>query len=145
MNGSTVIKDRWIAYGVFRFALGVNIFIHGIARIYGSGPRDFASKTAQSFLSTFLPAWSVFAFLIVLPFVETVLGALIAMGLLTRWSLIVGSLVMVLLIFGTALRGDWATVGVQMIYSISYYLLLCQLDRNRLSLDTRLSRTPREV
>jgi len=77
--------------------------------------------------------------------VETVLGALIAMGLFTRWSLVVGSLVMVLLIFGTALHSDWATVGTQMIYSISYYLLLSYLDRNGLSLDTLLSRKGRKV
>jgi uncharacterized membrane protein YphA (DoxX/SURF4 family) len=93
------MKGRWIAYAIFRLALGVNIFIHGVVRISGSGVHDFASKTTQSFLPTFLPIWSVFAFLIVLPFVEAALGALIALGLLTKWSLIAGSLLMVLLIF----------------------------------------------
>jgi thiosulfate dehydrogenase [quinone] large subunit len=145
MLGSIVIRDRCIAYGIFRFALGVNIFIHGIVRIFGSGPKDFASKTTQSFLPTLLPMWLVFGFLVVLPFVETALGALIAMGLFTRWSLIVGGLLMVLLIFGNALRSDWATVGVQMIYSISYYLLLSHLGRNGLSLDALLSGRSREA
>ena len=145
MYGSDKIRDHWIAYGIFRLALGINIFTHGIVRIFGSGPRDFASKTAQAFLPTFLPPWLVFAFLIVLPFVETVLGALMALGLFTRWSLILGSLVIVLLIFGTALRSDWATVGLQMIYSISYYFLLSHLGRNVLSLDTLLSRKGREA
>jgi thiosulfate dehydrogenase [quinone] large subunit len=42
---------------------------------------------------------------------------------------------MVLLIFGTALRSDWATLGVQMIYSITYYLLLSHLRQNEFSVD----------
>jgi thiosulfate dehydrogenase [quinone] large subunit len=129
------MKDRWTAYAIFRLALGVNIFIHGVVRISGSGAHEFASKTTQSFLPTFLPIWSVFAFLIVLPFVEAALGALMALGLLTKWSLVAGSLLMVLLIFGTALRSDWATLGVQMIYSITYYLLLSHLRQNELSVD----------
>jgi thiosulfate dehydrogenase (quinone) large subunit len=92
------MKGRWIAYAIFRLALGENIFIHGVVRISGSGVHDFASKATQSFFPTFLPIWSVLAFLIVLPFVEAALGALMALGLLTKWSLIAGSLLMVLLI-----------------------------------------------
>jgi thiosulfate dehydrogenase [quinone] large subunit len=140
MKGSHETNDHWIAYGIFRLALGVNIFIHGVVRIFGLGVHDFATKTAQSFPPTVLPTWSIFAFLILLPFVEAVLGALIAIGLFTRWALITGSIVMVLLILGTALRSDWATVGVQMIYSITYYILSSHLERNRLSLDSLLLR-----
>lgn len=138
--GLTEMKDGQSAYAIFRLAMGVNIFIHGVVRIGGSGVHDFASKTAQSFLPTFLPGWSVFAFLIVLPFAEATLGALMALGLFTKWSLIAGNLLMVLLILGTALRSDWTTLGVQMIYSIAYYLLLSHINRNRLSLDALLFR-----
>jgi thiosulfate dehydrogenase [quinone] large subunit len=134
------MRDRQTAYAIFRLAMGVNIFIHGVVRIFGSGVQDFASKTAQSFLPTFLPNWSVFGFLIVLPFAEAVLGVLMALGVFTKWSLIAGNLLMVLLILGTALRSDWATVGVQMIYSMAYYLLLSNVRQNELSLDALLFR-----
>jgi thiosulfate dehydrogenase (quinone) large subunit len=63
------------------------------------------------------------------------LGPLIALGLFTKWSLLAGSLLMALLIFGTALRSDWATPGVQMVYAIVYYLVLSHLRRNELPLD----------
>jgi thiosulfate dehydrogenase [quinone] large subunit len=134
------MRDRQTAYAIFRLAMGVNIFVHGVVRIFGSGVHDFASKTAQSFLPTFLPSWSVFGFLIVLPFAEAASGAFMALGLFTKWSLIAGNLLMVLLILGTALRSDWATVGVQMIYSMAYYLLLSNVRQNDLSLDALLFR-----
>jgi thiosulfate dehydrogenase (quinone) large subunit len=35
------------------------------------------------------------------------------------------------LVFGTAMRSDWNTVGVQMIYAITYYLLLVNSCDNR--------------
>jgi hypothetical protein len=43
---------------------------------------------------------------------------------------------MICLIFGTALQSDWTTVGVQMICSIGYYLLLFYRRYNVISLDS---------
>jgi len=76
----------------------------------------------------------------VLPFAETILGAFITLGLLTRWALTVGGLLMTALVFGTALRSDWSTVGIQMIYAITYYLLLTNLINDYFSLDNLLRR-----
>src|SRR5579859_1215596 len=87
-----------------------------------------------------LPSGLVHAFLTVLPFAELILGALITVGLFTRWALALGGLLMTALIFGTALRNDWPTVGIQMIYSITYYLLLVNRNQNRFSLDTLFHR-----
>jgi hypothetical protein len=36
------------------------------------------------------------------------------------------------------MRSDWNTVGVQMIYAITYYLLLVNRADDRFSLDTAL-------
>jgi hypothetical protein len=44
------------------------------------------------------------------------------------------------LVFGTALRSDWNTVGVQMIYAITYYFLLVHRSSDRFSLDTLLEK-----
>lgn len=130
--------DRQLAYLVFRLTLGINILVHGAGRIFGPGAEAFATTTAAEFTKTALPAGLVYAFLVVLPFAELVLGGLLAMGLFTRWALTLGGLMITALVFGTAMRSDWNTVGVQMIYAIAFYLLLVNRSANRFSLDALL-------
>ncbi len=127
--------DRQLAFLVFRLTLGINILVHGAGRIFGPGAESYATTTAAEFTKTALPAGLVHAFLLVLPFVEAVLGALTTLGLFTRWALALGALMIAVLVFGTAMRSDWNTVGVQMIYAITYYLLLANRSQNRFSLD----------
>ena len=74
-------------------------------------------------------------FLTILPFAEFILGALIVAGLFTRWALTLGGLLITVLILGTALRSDWPTVGIQTIYSITYYFLLLHRADNGFSPD----------
>jgi thiosulfate dehydrogenase [quinone] large subunit len=136
-NNSTTL-DRQLAYVVFRLTLGINILIHGAGRIFGPGADAFASTTGVEFSKTPLPAGMVHAFLIVVPFAELVLGALTTLGLLTRWTLTLGALLITALVFGTAIRSDWNTVSIQMIYAITYYLLLVNRSDNRFSLDALL-------
>ena len=130
--------DRKLAYIVFRISLGINLLIHGASRFLGPGVGEFASKTTTEFIGTPLPTGLVRAFLAVLPFAEFILGNLITLGLFTRLALIFGGLLITALIFGTALRNDWTTVGIQMIYAITYYLLLLNRADNAFSLDTLL-------
>jgi thiosulfate dehydrogenase [quinone] large subunit len=132
--------DRQLAYAVFRLTLGINILVHGAGRIFGPGAEAFATTTAAEFSKTALPAGLVHAFLFVLPFAELVLGALTTLGLFTRWALTLGGLMIATLVFGTAMRSDWNTVGVQMIYAITYYFLLVHRASNRFSLDTLLEK-----
>ncbi|HTC34147.1 MAG TPA: DoxX family membrane protein [Bryobacteraceae bacterium] len=127
--------DRQLAYVIFRLTLGINILVHGAGRIFGPGAEAFASTTGAEFSKTALPAGLVYAFLVVLPFAELVLGALTTLGLFTRWTLALGGLMIAVLVFGTAMRSDWNTVGVQMIYAITYYLLLVNRSENRFSVD----------
>ena len=131
----SVVFDRKLAYVVFRLSLGINILIHGTSRIFGSGVEVFASKTMSEFAGSPLPSGLLHAFLTALPFAEFILGVLITVGLFTRWALTLGSLLITALIFGTALRSDWPTVGIQMIYSITYYILLLNRADNGFSLD----------
>ena len=134
---SSAHLDRKLAYVVFRLSLGINLLTHGAGRFLGPDVEAFSSKTTAEFAGTPLPVGLVHAFLAVLPFAEFVLGCLIALGLFTRWALTVGGLLITALIFGTALRSDWTTVGIQMIYAITYYLLLLNRADNAFSLDTR--------
>jgi thiosulfate dehydrogenase [quinone] large subunit len=137
---TSVVFDRKLAYAVFRLSLGINILIHGITRIVGPGVAAFASKTMSEFAGSPLPLGLVQAFLTVLPFAEFILGALITVGLFTRWALTLGGLLITSLIFGTALRNDWPTVGIQMIYSITYYMLLLNRADDGFSLDALFRR-----
>ncbi|MGD0134002.1 MAG: DoxX family membrane protein [Bryobacteraceae bacterium] len=139
-DASPVALDRQLAYAVFRLTLGINILVHGAGRIFGPGAEAFATTTAAEFSKTALPAGLVHAFLFVLPFAELVLGTLTTLGLFTRWALTLGGLMIATLVFGTALRSDWNTVGVQMIYAITYYFLLVHRSSDRFSLDTLLEK-----
>jgi thiosulfate dehydrogenase (quinone) large subunit len=135
----TTALDGQLAYLVFRLTLGISILVHGAGRIFGPGAAAFATTMAAEFPKTALPAGLVRAFLVVVPFAELVLGALVTLGLFTRWALALGGLLITALVFGTGMRSDWTTVGVQMIYAIAYYLLLANRVGNRFSLDALLS------
>lgn len=140
MTPTTASKtlDRELAYVVFRLTLGINILVHGAGRIFGPGAEAFASTTSAEFTKTALPAGMVQAFLVVVPFAELALGLLTTLGFFTRWALTLGGLLIAALVFGTAMRSNWTTVGVQMIYAITYYLLLVHRSANRFSLDALL-------
>ena len=117
-----------------RLTLGVNIFIHGINKVF-DGPEHFYDSIRPSFETTMLPLWSVHIVAWGLPFFEAALGLLITVGLFTRWALTVGGLVMTLLVFGTAVRNESLLLGTQMVYVVVYYLLLRDLRPNPYSLD----------
>jgi thiosulfate dehydrogenase [quinone] large subunit len=126
--------DEALGYGILRLTLGVNIFLHGATRLF-SGVGAFVSATVEQFSHTPLPEASVRIFATALPFLEAVVGFAILIGLWTRWALAGGALLMAALVFGTALRSDWTTVGIQMVYAVVYFLLLMFRAHDRFSLD----------
>ncbi len=130
--------DRQAAYAILRLCLGVNMLLHGAVRIPHLAA--FASGMTAQFQGTVLPGFAVKAFGLFLPFAEGLIGLLLVLGWRTRAALIAGGLFMVLLVTGTALRSDWPALGIQMIYSALYYLLLRDIPHNRFSLDARLGR-----
>lgn len=134
-------RNHSLAFAVFRLTLGINILIHGLTRVLGPGAAGFAAATQHQFDATLLPGGLVFVFLWAVPFVETILGLLTVIGLFTRWALVGGGLLISTLVFGTALRSDWASVGNQMIYAISYYLLLANCDHDAFSIDGLIERS----
>jgi thiosulfate dehydrogenase [quinone] large subunit len=136
MDSTTPLFDRRLAYGIFRLTMGVNMVIHGAGRIFGPGAGGFATAMEKGFTTTILPYGLVHNFLWFLPFAEAILGLLIMVGLLTRWGLALGGLLMTVLVIGTSLRSDWNTVFLQMFYVFLYYLLLAKIGENYFSLDT---------
>lgn len=134
------LNDLELAYALFRITLGVNIFGHGMVRIiyFGIGGLDaWVVEQAAAFEGHLLPMWSVHAFLYILPFIEVALGALTAIGLLTRQALVGGALLMFVLVFGNLTRQAWATVGNNMHYVLYYCLMIAALRYNRVAIDAR--------
>jgi uncharacterized membrane protein YphA (DoxX/SURF4 family) len=137
---SRALLDRRLAYLLLRLTLGINILLHGAVRLPALGA--FAAGMVQQFADTPLPAMAVRLFGLVLPFMETAIGLLLIVGLWTRWTLVAGGLLIVALVFGTALRSDWETLGIQMLYAIIYYLLLAARTYNYFALDTLRTKRP---
>jgi thiosulfate dehydrogenase (quinone) large subunit len=130
--------DRKVAYLLLRFTLGLSIFMHGLVRLPHLSA--FADGLAKLFAGTFLAAAIVYAFGVSLVFVETIVGLLILLGLWTRWSLLLGALTMAALVFGTALRSDWDTLAIQMLYAFIYSALIATREHNAYSVDAMIGR-----
>lgn len=138
-NAPTKFRRRGpaLAFLLMRLTLGLNICMHGLSRL-AAGP-VFANSLVPMFQNTALPVWSVHIFGLILPWAEAILGFLLLIGLCTSVVLLAGSLLILVLTFGTTLRQDWSTAGVQLIYAAIYAALLA-LDRwNDYSLDRLLS------
>ena len=124
-------NHKALAYGTFRFALGIVELMHGLVRLPMLA--GFAVGMAKQFQGTILPGWSVYGFGLVLPFLEGLIGLALILGVFTRWALAAASLLMSALIFGTCLRSDWTTVSIQMIYVIAFFIALFRLEHNHSS------------
>jgi thiosulfate dehydrogenase [quinone] large subunit len=140
-SAMTEEKDLWLrgaaqSYALLRVALGLNICLHGIVR-WAAGLRNFAESLLPMFQKSPLPAWSVYSFGCVLPIVEALVGFCVLFGFQTKRALISGSVLMLVLTFGSTLRQDWPTVGIQLMYSLVYSLLLAGTPVNYYSIDSR--------
>ena len=132
--------DRRLAYALLRLTLGINIFVHGAVRLPALG--TFVEGMVRQFADTPLPGVAVRLFALSLPFLEAGVGLLLIVGLWTRWALVAGALEIAALVFGTALRSDWETLGIQMLYAIIYYVLLAGRAYDYFALDTLRTKQP---
>jgi len=140
LNPSRIFSDASLAYGILRFAFGVNIFGHGFIRIV-NGTSVFAAWMLKEMQGTMLPPAMVRPFGYVVPWAESLFGLLLILGLFTRASLVLGALLIAALTFGTTLRQDWGVAGLQVTYSLVYFVLLFLREKNnQLSLDAWLGR-----
>jgi len=131
-------SDAVIAYTLLRVSFGTNILFHGASRLL-VGRAGFLAYLNHYFEHTpLMPKSLLPAFGTVLPPVEAALGLLLVLGLATRFALIAGALVMLVLVFGTNLAQDWNVAGLQLIYCFLYYYLLAHRERNTLSVDAWL-------
>jgi thiosulfate dehydrogenase [quinone] large subunit len=125
-----------IAYAILRLAFGANILLHGLSRLLNGQPAFLAYLTKYFEHAHLIPSSMLPLFATVLPWVETILGVLLVLGLFSRFTLIIGALVLTVLVVGTNLAQDWLVAGLQLPYCFIYYYLLIHLEQNTLSLDT---------
>jgi thiosulfate dehydrogenase [quinone] large subunit len=130
------LRDRQVAYGLLRLALGVNFLGHGAIRFY-HGIGAFAAVTAEHMAKSPLPPALVLGFGYVIPAVEVLLGIALILGLLTRMALIGGAVFMMALTIGVTANQQWDIASQQLIYSLVFFLLLFLIEHNQFSLDRR--------
>ena len=128
-------SDAVIAYTILRVSFGANIMLHGVSRIAMGHAAFLAYLTHYFEKAPYFPSGMLSSFATVQPWVELILGLLLMIGLVTRFSLIAGGLVILCLVIGTNLAQDWLVSGLQLIYAFLYYYLLAHLDLNRYSID----------
>jgi thiosulfate dehydrogenase [quinone] large subunit len=129
--------DVTLAYLLLRVLIGMNIMMHGLARLL-SGESKFVASLVQMYQGSLLPLPLVTGFATVLPWIEATIGFLILTGLKTRMALAAGGFLMIVLTFGVTVRQNWETAGSQLLYGLVFALLLASAAANRYSLDSWL-------
>ncbi|MEO6815084.1 MAG: DoxX family membrane protein [Edaphobacter sp.] len=137
-------NDQRLAYALLRIVVGLNLMMHGVSRML-IGPGVFASKLVTQFAHAPLPVWSIWSFGMVLPAIEALLGLLLMLGLRTRAALVAGSLLIMVLTFGSALVQDWPAAATQLTYALVYSVLLFLLRYNGWSVDAWMMRGDRQA
>ena len=130
------LTDKQWAYVTLRLTLGVNMLMHGLTRVI-AGPVAFADSTAAEFEKGVLPVGLARVFLLAIPFIELVIGALMVLGLQMRLTLIAGGLLITMLTFGVTANQNWSAAGIQVSYAIAFFILLYTRDQNALCLDKK--------
>lgn len=122
------------SYLLTRLAIGVSLFGHGLQRF--SWLDKFSHGMATEFANSILPAFAVLGFGYLLPFAEFTIGLLLILGLFTRPAAVAGSILMILLIFGTTTIGKWDNIPSQLLHIVFLLgVLVCAGRYDKWSLD----------
>ncbi|MEO6313335.1 MAG: DoxX family protein [Chitinophagaceae bacterium] len=124
------------AFLVARLAIGSSMLAHGLVRL----PQldKFSNWMITEFEKSMLPQALVRAFSYVLPFAELLAGILLMAGLFTRFGLLLGSAVMIVLIFGSGMIEDWSAIPSQLIHAAFFAALLAGIEYNYYAADNLL-------
>jgi thiosulfate dehydrogenase [quinone] large subunit len=129
--------QQQIGYALLRVTFGFVFLLSGIGK-FRAGLANFAGGMLQQF-SGKLPGVLVQPFAYSLPFVETILGVLLVLGLFTTLALSLSGLLLIALTFGTVMLGEFPTVAHNTQYGLVNFVLLWAFANNRYSLDSAIS------
>jgi thiosulfate dehydrogenase (quinone) large subunit len=134
------LTDKSLAYALLRIAFGINFAGHGLIRIY-NGVGAFAISTAEHLAKSPLPHGLTIGFSYTAPYLEAILGLTLILGVFTRISLICGTVFMMALTIGVTANQQWDLAGLQLLYSLVFFVLLFLVEYNQFSLDAALRQT----
>ena len=102
----SISDDAAKAWAVFfaRAVLGLIFFMAGVWKVFELGPAGHVRRFFLPFAHTFLPVWSLWAVGWTIPFIELIGGAMVLIGLKTRYALIALGGVLVIVTFGHLLE-----------------------------------------
>jgi thiosulfate dehydrogenase (quinone) large subunit len=122
-----------ISFLLLRLAIGISFLGHGLVRF--PKLQAFSNWMAGNFRQSMLPEALVIPFSYLLPFAEFTIGLLLLSGLLTKYALVAGGIVMLLLLFGTTMIENWEALPSQIIHVVLLAVLLHFLEANSFALD----------
>ncbi len=127
------MKKERFSYLLGRLPMGLSFFGHGLIRI--TKLNIFSDGMVKQFEKSPLPVGLVSAFGHVLPFFEFITGILLLVGLFTRFSIILGSVIILALIFGSSMIEQWNAIFIQLFYGLYLAILYLFSDYNGFSID----------
>lgn len=125
-------KENCTAWGknlVLRLALGGMLLLYGVAK-FKMGVGGFAEEMSAMFAETVIPLGLAKSFLSVVPLVEVILGALLLLGLYTRYAALASALLFALFIIGLTSTGNndfILMMAANYIYIFACFKLTCNL------------------
>lgn len=129
-----------------RGVLGLIFFMAGVYKVFDLTPAGHAHKYfVDPYADTFLPAWSLWAAGVTVPFVELIAGALLILGLRVREASIGLGFVLLLVTFGHLLKEPLYAFHMHVIprLALLLFVLLLPRETDRFSLDALLARRGR--
>jgi len=118
---------------LLRTGIAISMFGHGLVRL----PKlaAFSQWMVGSFEKSILPKALVIPFSYALPITEFAVGLLLLTGLFTKPALLICSLVILVLLFGTAMIENWEAIPSQLLHLLICAVLLQFAESNTWALD----------
>ncbi|MDE2719435.1 DoxX family protein [Candidatus Palauibacter polyketidifaciens] len=131
----------WAAF-VARMILGLIFFMAGFWKVFELGAVQHARGLfVEAYADTFLPAWSLWAAGVAIPFIELVCGALMLAGWRRRIAALGLGGILILVTFGHLLAEPLYVFSAHVIpRTLLLIIVLLLFEDDRLSLDARLAR-----
>jgi len=122
-----------LTFLLLRLGMGASLLGHGLVRL----PKlaGFSNWMTTLFSHSMIPKLLVLPFSYLLPIAEFLIGTMLVLGLLTKQALLAGSIVMLILIFGSCMIEEWSALPSQVIHLFILSALLSQLPLNSFATD----------